>query len=131
MMLSTEPGEDCPEVPTQGQGIRCRAGKCSFWVTWDGRLLPCGMLPGAGAENVFETDFAQCWHRVHEAAKAIRLPVECAGCALRDECKACAAMVLTETGNFSTVPQYRCRMAKAFGPASKRLEQQILERSKK
>ena len=36
--LCAEPGEDCGSL--EGEGIRCRAGKCSFWVTWDGRLLP-------------------------------------------------------------------------------------------
>ena len=25
--------EDCPELSGDGEGLRCRAGKCSFWVT--------------------------------------------------------------------------------------------------
>lgn len=26
-------------------GVSCRAGSTSFWLTWDGRMLPCGMMP--------------------------------------------------------------------------------------
>ena len=28
--------------------VACRAGRASFWVTWDGWLTPCGMAPRAG-----------------------------------------------------------------------------------
>ena len=112
-LVLKEHGEDCPELPVQGQGMRCRAGRCSFWVTWDGRMLPCGMFPGESAENVFENDFLQVWERVRQEVAAIRLPAECAVCERREDCKTCAAMVVTETGGFSRVPEYRCRMSKA------------------
>ena len=70
--LSVDSGDDCLDMDngqnektgrqsTEGDGIRCRAGKCSFWVTWDGRFLPCGMLPGENAPNVFETGFDEAW----------------------------------------------------------------------
>ena len=84
-------------LETEGEGIRCRAGKCSFWVTWDGKLLPCGMLPIGGTEDVFEIGFEEAWRRASETAAAIRLPARCTGCGLKDQCRACAAMVLTES----------------------------------
>ena len=120
-------GEDCPDVQTEGLGMRCRAGRCSFWVTWDGRLLPCGMFPGEGAPNVFEQDFLEQWQRIREQVAAIRLPAECTACELRDSCKACAAMVLTETGGFSDVPEYRCRMSKAIDGACRALALRLQE----
>ena len=120
-----EPGEDCPELPVQGLGMRCRAGRCSFWVTWDGRMLPCGMFPGEAAENVFENDFLQTWERVRQEVAAIRLPAECAVCEQREGCKACAAMVLTESGEFSRVPEYRCRMSKAIDGACLALAEEL------
>lgn len=129
--LPGESSEDCPELPAEGEGIRCRAGKCSFWVTWDGRLLPCGMFPGEAAENVFETGFEKAWGHVKEYAKAIRMSPKCSKCQMRDQCKACAAMALTETGRFDQVPEYRCQMAQAFEKAGKLLEHQILERRRK
>jgi radical SAM protein with 4Fe4S-binding SPASM domain len=129
--LPGESGEDCPELPTEGEGIRCRAGKCSFWITWDGRILPCGMFPGEAAENVFEAGFENAWARVREYAMAIRMSPKCSKCQVRDQCKACAAMALTETGRFDQVPEYRCQMAQTFDKASKLLEHQILVRRRR
>lgn len=125
LSLPTDPGEDC--MDTEGEGIRCRAGKCSFWVTWDGRLLPCGMLPGNDVEDVFEIGFVEAWKRASDFAAAIRLPAKCKVCGLRDQCRACAAMVLTETGNFHTVPEYRCQMAHRYPSACKQVEAEILK----
>lgn len=124
--LSTDIEDNCLE--TEGEGIRCRAGKCSFWVTWDGRLLPCGMLPGKGVKDVFNIGFEQAWRQASEAASAIRLPARCHGCALRDQCKACAAMVFTESGNFHTVPDYRCKMAHAYPFACQQLTKEIQQK---
>lgn len=123
-----ELGEDCPDLPSEGDGIRCRAGKCSFWVTWDGRILPCGMFQGDEAPNVFQQDFVPAWEQVKQAAAAIRMAPKCSKCQLRQQCKPCAAMALTETGKFDLVPEYRCQMSMAFGDASKLLERQILEK---
>ena len=124
------PGEsdDCPDVGAEGEGIRCRAGKCSFWVTWNGGFMPCGMLPSNDAPNVFDIGFEEAWNQTKACAAAIRLPAKCASCAARDNCKACAAMVFTETGNYHTVPEYRCEMTKAYPDACRRLEQEILSR---
>lgn len=125
LSLSGEVGDDCPDLG-EGEGIRCRAGKCSFWVTWDGRLLPCGMLPDQG-ERVFELGFAEAWRRVRASAAAIRLPAKCKTCPQKEQCRACAAMVVTESGNFSTVPEYRCRMSHAYPAACAKLAAQLAE----
>ena len=125
--LAGDSAEDCPELPAEGEGIRCRAGKCSFWITWDGRILPCGMFPGDDAENVFEMSFADAWAHIKKASAAIRLSPKCSKCQMRNQCKACAAMALTETGRFDQVPEYRCQMMHAFDKGSKLLERQILE----
>lgn len=126
LSLPSDPGDDCLE--TEGEGIRCRAGKCSFWVTWDGRVLPCGMLPGTDVEDVFKIGFDQAWKQASEYALSIRLPAKCSSCSLKDQCKACAAMVYTESGDYCTVPKYRCEMAHEYLGACKKIETEILER---
>ena len=90
--------------------------------------MPCGMLPSNAAPNVFDFGFEEAWTQTKACAAAIRLPAKCASCAARDNCKACAAMVFTETGNYHTVPEYRCEMTKAYPDACRRLEQEILSR---
>lgn len=107
-------------------GIRCRAGKCSFWVTWQGQMMPCGMFPVAGSPNVFETAFADGWTQVRAYAASIRLPEKCAGCSVKDDCHACGAMVITESGCFDKVPQYRCDMMHAYPAQYSRVKEKIL-----
>lgn len=118
------PEENCTEV---SEGIRCRAGKCSFWVTWEGKLLPCGMMATPDAPNVFAQPFSQAWETVRTESAKIRLPAKCTACPVREACKACAAMVLTETGGYDRVPEYRCQMAQALYTERKRLANQLLE----
>ena len=127
MTLPAELGEDCPDLPSEGDGIRCRAGKCSFWVTWDGRILPCGMIPDNEAPNVFQEGLIPAWERVKRTVAAIRMAPKCSKCQLRDQCRPCAAMAMTETGTFDRIPEYRCQMTMSFENASKLLERQILE----
>lgn len=117
--------DDCLEIG-EGNGINCRAGKCSFWVTWTGAFLPCGMMPVEGAPDVFAEGFDQAWEYARRYVQAIRLPTKCASCEARDNCKACAAMVYTETGDFCAVPQYRCAMTKAYPDACRRISEEIL-----
>lgn len=116
--------EECGEM--DGQEIRCRAGKCSFWVTWTGALLPCGMMPLRGARNVFRAGFDKAWEQARSYADGIRLPAKCAACEARDACKACAAMVYTESGDFGTVPRYRCAMTGAYPDACKQVAVEIV-----
>lgn len=115
-----------PEGNCEGDGVRCRAGKCSFWITWQGRMMPCGMFPEGNAPNVFEMSFLNAWQAVKESVCNIHLPAQCAACNVKDICRACAAMVVTESGCFDKVPQYRCDMMRACKAQWKRLKEEML-----
>lgn len=110
--------QTAPAIPEDGcatpDGIRCRAGKCSFWVTWQGQITPCGMFPAQNSPNVFAIPFAQGWKQVKTYTQTIRLPEKCGGCSVKDTCRACGAMVITESGCFDKIPQYRCDMMHAY-----------------
>ena len=124
--LSAAVDEDCSlDCTGEGDAIRCRAGKCTGWVTWDGRLLACGMIPDENAPNVFRVGFMDAWKTVTNKTDRIRLPAECRSCELKDTCKACAAMVFTESGNYHTVPEYRCRMSHAYPGQAQKLAEEI------
>ena len=128
LSLPAELEEECPQIEAEGDGIRCRAGKCSFWITWEGNMLPCGIFPNENSNNVFDLGFEKAWMNVREKTREIRLPVKCKACELRDQCKACAAMVITESGNFHTVPEYRCHMSKKYPSACHCLEEELLRK---
>lgn len=98
---------------TEGEGSRCRAGKTAFWVTWDGRMLPCGMFPVDGW-SIVEHGFMNAWKQVREYVSSLRLPAKCRGCGYKDSCPSCAASCLTEEGATDRCPKYICRMTKTF-----------------
>lgn len=91
-----------------GDGMECSAGRCSFWVTWDGRMMPCGML-GAPVTHPFETPFSDAWKKIVNAVNQITLPPECKNCHAKKVCRPCAAMVYAENGCFTQKPCYLCQ----------------------
>lgn len=110
----------------EGEKLHCRAGKCSFWLTWDGRMLPCGMFSTDGGAKMQELSFSEAWERTRQSVQSLRLPTRCTDCAAKERCRVCAAMVYTESGDFSTPPQYRCDMSRAYPGACQRLMEEIL-----
>ena len=99
--------EDC--AMDLDEGVGCRAGSTSFWMTWDGRLLPCGMMPGPELFPL-KTGFKEAWQQLRQRTREIRMPAQCGGCKNRKLCPVCAAVCVTETGAFDQVPEYVCRM---------------------
>lgn len=91
------------------EGVGCRAGKTAFWMTWDGRMLPCGMMPYP-AVYPLEQGFDRAWDELRTATREIRLPGKCGSCPKRGACPVCAAVCITETGRFDGVPEYACAM---------------------
>lgn len=116
-MVPTEPHdptEDCTDG--QGERMNCRAGKTNFWVTWDGRMLPCGMFPTEGYD-LKRMSFAEAWEAIRRDTAAILLPAACRECALRAQCPLCAAACLSETGRTDIRPEYICRMTHELAEA--------------
>ena len=91
------------------EGVSCRAGHSAFWITWDGRMLPCGMMPGPEAYPLRD-GFETAWEQIKAETRKIRMPKECAVCSKQQVCPVCAAVRVTETGAFDKVPEYVCRM---------------------
>ena len=113
--LILEEQDGCPLE--EGEGVRCRAGSSSFWMTWDGRMLPCGMMTTPVAEPL-KIGFDAAWEQIRSATAAIRLPAKCVSCDYRDICGSCAAVCYTETGRFDSVPEYVCQRAEEIVKAT-------------
>lgn len=88
--------------------VRCRGGRSSFWLTWDGKMHPCAMLPTPETEPL-KVGFAAAWKELLKKVGEIRLPQECSVCKRRSACPVCAAMCFGETGEFGKKPEYVCR----------------------
>lgn len=99
--------ENCTD-PIDGK-VRCRAGKAAFWVTWDGWMIPCGMMTEAKVEMKNRV-FADAWKELMETSRRMTLSGVCGKCPNMELCHSCAAMALAETGRFSGIPVYLCEM---------------------
>ena len=99
--------EQCEKI--EGDPIGCRAGKSSFWLSWDGKIYPCGMMNSI-ASNPFDIGFINSWNIILEETKKIRLYSGCTDCKYKGICSSCAASIYTETGSFDKKPQYLCDM---------------------
>lgn len=100
------------EISDSGsEQIPCRAGRSTFWVTWDGKMTPCGMMTKPVVDI---TDFESAWKNIKEARNGIILPSKCKTCELRNYCDICAAIPLAEAGEYGVVPEYLCRKAAEY-----------------
>ena len=63
---------------------------------------------------------------MREGVSKLHLPAQCAACNVKDTCRACAAMVVTESGCFDKVPKYRCDMMHAGKAQWQRLKEEML-----
>ena len=107
--IKTDYFDDCK---MEGERINCRAGLTNFWVTWDGKMTPCGMMVEPSAE--IGDDFSKAWNKISKAREEIILPPQCTGCEYKEHCDICAAVSYAETGRFDGLPEYVCQKAKAY-----------------
>ena len=119
-----DPDNECQELPTER--IKCRAGHTTFWVTWDWKLRPCGMMT-VPSVDIEEGHFLDAWKNIHVMREEIMVPAKCTNCEVKHMCDLCPALCYAETGSFTEVPQYMCDRTYA------RLEliKKELERNKK
>lgn len=101
--------DDCEK---EGERIGCRAGSTTFWVTWDGKMTPCGMMVEPVAE--IGDDFSKAWQKIRKEREEIILPPQCTNCEYKQHCDICAAVSYAETGKFNGLPTYVCEKAKAY-----------------
>lgn len=109
-IIAVESGELKMEIPSR---FRCRAGRSSFWVTWNGRMNACGMIEGFDLEP-FETGFDKCWKTINDSISNAVALKGCEGCKDRAICKVCPAIAAAETGDYNKKPEYLCRMVEVW-----------------
>ncbi len=107
---AVDSGELTMDIPSI---YRCRAGRSSFWITWDGKMNACGMMEGFNLDP-FENGFEKCWKEINEAIKIATALKECEGCKDRAICKVCPAIACAETGSVNGRPDYLCEMVKTW-----------------
>lgn len=97
---------DAPE-----DALRCSAGKCAAWVTWDGRLLVCGIMAKPQALPLVE-GFVAAWEDLKLQCTLIPSCKECQTCEYLEFCDCCPARLLNETGYYDQPAPYLCEVAR-------------------
>jgi MoaA/NifB/PqqE/SkfB family radical SAM enzyme len=90
----------------------CVAGKCGFWITWDGRMTPCALMDEPNTFP-FENGFAKAWNDIQGLCFSIPVCTECQECSYKAECMPCPARLKIETGFYNKSSPYLCELIKS------------------
>lgn len=107
--------------------MSCRAGFCTFWITWMGEMIPCAMMEFGKYPVMGEHDFMSAWRNVNHEVDRIRLSAKCSQCKVKEACYSCAASSYTETGRTDGIPPYVCEMTSHY---MKLMKQEFLNHQK-
>ena len=99
---------------TSEECMHCRAGRSSFFISWEGKMTACGLFPFPLVTDPFEKPFAQCWSELTEQVRTVPVLKQCRNCPLRQICCPCAATVHAECGDVNGKAEYLCQMAKCI-----------------
>lgn len=100
------------QAKLDGHEMTCRAGRCTFWVDWQGRMGNCGMY-SAEKYSLKQYTVAEAWEKVVRDTNEIKYSAVCTNCPNFRICHSCISMVYNETGDIHGRPEYICKMTEA------------------
>lgn len=89
--------------------MSCRAGRCTFWVDWQGNMGTCGLYL-ASQYSLKEMSLADAWEKVVQEINTVRYSPVCTNCPNFNLCHPCIAVVHSESGSVDGCPEYMCKM---------------------
>jgi len=92
------------------QVIPCLSAKAAYWISWDGRMLPCGTFDAIYTEPLKE-GFKEAWERLPGLLKDVKRPEKCVKCKYFKYCPNCPAYFYMETGRYDEASGYICKLA--------------------
>ena len=112
MEMLRDPAVNWQAWAEESRASKCTAGRGSFWITWDGKMVPCGML--SNGVSVLELGFPKAWLSTKEKIKRYLLPRECMDCQHRAICPSCVAVSTDQDGNVGVLKPQLCDQTKAY-----------------
>ena len=111
------------EVPGE---MKCKAGKSSFVINWQGNMIPCVVLNNPSVP-VFDAGFEAAWKEIVEGTQKLFTSPRCSKCRFRQFCNTCVASAVAETGKYDEVPEYLCRYTEESIKNFLDVRQQLIE----
>ena len=94
------------------ESLACLATKSMFWISWDGKMLPCGTFDSPYTLPL-EEGFIPAWNRLPGLFTDIKHPAECYGCELMgDRCPNCPGYMKADSGDFEKKSSWLCELSK-------------------
>lgn len=81
----------------EGHEMTCRAGRCFFWLDWQGNVGNCGMYSSL-KYNLKEMTLREAWEKTVMEIEQVRYSPVCTNCPNFKICHSCIAMVHNECG---------------------------------
>ncbi len=97
-------------LPGRKNSFPCGNGKNVFWITWDGRMVPCSLMDKPETFP-FEYGFMPAWQELQKLCTFVPACEACSRCSFLDYCASCPARLLNETGSFEQPALYLCELA--------------------
>lgn len=89
----------------------CSAGKLTYWVTWDGRMVPCPNM-NQPVTYPLKEGLLNAWNHLKELCVTIPGCSECKVCSYKEQCCSCPANLYGETGFYDKPAKYLCELAR-------------------
>lgn len=105
--------DNCSKNDDWGQStefMRCRAGRSTFWINWEGYMTACGMLDFPLRTEPFKESFKECWMNLTNCVRTTPVLNGCRGCEKREICNPCVAMIYGETETVDQKAAYLCKL---------------------
>ena len=87
----------------------CHAGRSTFWISWKGDMMPCGMIDNISIKTC-NGRMKETWEELKRQTAGIRSSYKCAKCENREICQVCPAIMEAETGSMESSPNYLCEI---------------------
>ncbi len=95
----------------QEHAYRCNAGKCNFWIAWDGNMYPCGVYDKP-VVYPFKQGFKESWEKLVHLCEQVPVCVPCLDCTYKNYCIKCPSRHASETGFYDKPAPYLCDTAR-------------------
>ena len=117
-----EPIENCV-FPEGADKLKCQAARSSYWITWDGKMLPCVNLSSITAYPL-KSSLKEAFDEIcAETDRRIRFPKECMNCPSRNACFACPGYFYSETGDERGFSKDLCKYTEHYIKFAKTLSE--------
>ncbi|HWP97013.1 MAG TPA: radical SAM protein [Syntrophomonadaceae bacterium] len=93
------------------KAFRCAAGSTGFWITWDGKMTPCGLMDKPATDPV-QQGVKAAWETLKQHCRLIPTCETCLQCEYYSYCDSCPGRLLTESGCYTRPAPYLCETAR-------------------